>query len=176
LVPDDNQWTEFWWSGRTYPGVFAGYQERPPLMRFYGSVPNGTYTLTANLYWNANLRYYWGYSASSPEAYSYDVTNGSEGNFAEYTLGTITVTNGLIELFVQRGDLLTGHGTYPYWGWAWIRLIPQGGSPTPTPTATSTNTPVPPTLTVTPTNTPVPTAASTNTSAPMTTASHLHRR
>jgi hypothetical protein len=93
-------------------------------MRFYASVPNGTYTMTANLYWHANLRYYWGYSAASPEAYSFDVTSGNGGNFAEYTLGIVTVTNGMFELYVDRADLIPGSSSYPYWGWAWIRLVP----------------------------------------------------
>ena len=39
LVETDNQWTEFLYASRGYPGVFASTQERPPVMRFYASVP-----------------------------------------------------------------------------------------------------------------------------------------
>ncbi len=153
LVATDNQWTEFLYEPRGYPGVFAGNTERPPVMRFYGAVPNGTYTLIANLYHNANLRYYWGYSAATPEQFSFDVTTGPAGDFQEYTLGTVTVSNGLFELYIDRADLLSG--SYPYWGWAWIRLV--GSASTPTPTPVPTDTPVGPTPTNTPTNTPTPT-------------------
>jgi len=105
--------------------VFAGYGERPPVERFYASVPNGTYTLYAGLYLHADLRYYWGYSASAPESYSFLADTGQRGSFNEYALGTVTVTNGVFEIFVDRADLVPGRGTYPYFGWAWIRLVPQ---------------------------------------------------
>jgi hypothetical protein len=150
LVPNDNQWTEFLWPVRGYPGVFAAVGETPPVMRFFGAVPNGTYQLRAGLYWNTNLRYYWGTSAGTPAQYSVDVTSGSAGNFAEYTLGTVTVTNGTFELFTQRADELAGGTGYPYYGWAWLQLVPQGGGATPVPT----NTPIPPTPTIAPTSTP----------------------
>lgn len=168
LGATDNQWTEFLWTERGYPGVFAATMETPPLMRFYGAVPNGTYTLIANLYWNRNLRYYWGTSAANPEEFSYDVTSGNGGNFAEYTLGTVTVTNGTFELYVRRADALPGGNDYPFWGWAWVRLIPQGPTPTPTTTSTPTETPLPtntptPGPTFTPTNTPTSTPTPTNT-------------
>ncbi|MBE9507530.1 MAG: hypothetical protein IMY86_05720, partial [Chloroflexi bacterium] len=126
LIPDDNQWTEFLWASRGYPGVFAGYDESPPLMRFYGAVPDGEYELVAHLYWSHNLRYFWGYSADAPQAYSIDVTSGNSGDFADYTLGTVTVTGGQFELYVQNADPLTGGVDYPFWGWAWIRLVPVG--------------------------------------------------
>jgi hypothetical protein len=174
LNPTDNQWTEFLWSGRGYPGVFAGYAEHPPLMRFYASVPNGTYTLVANLYWNHSLRYFWGYSAAYPEQYSFDVTSGNSGNFTEYTLGTVTVTNGVFELFTRRADPIAGGNNYPFWGWAWIKLTLQGGVPTSTNTPTYTSTP---TLTATtglsPTPTRIPTATSTPTRTPTPTSTPL---
>lgn len=124
LVANDNQWTEFLWGSRGYPGVFAAYGERPPLMRFYSAVPDGTYTLVANLYWNRNLRYDWGTSGANPEQFSYDVTSGNSGNFAEYTLGTVTVSGGMFELYVRRADALPSGNNDPFWGWAWIRLVP----------------------------------------------------
>jgi len=124
LVATDNLWTEFYYSGRGYAGVFASYNETPPVERFYASVPNGTYTLYAGLYLHANLQYYWGYSASAPEAFSFLADSGTRGGFNEYALGTVTVTNGIFEIFVDRADLVPGYGTYPYYGWAWIRLAP----------------------------------------------------
>ena len=169
LNPTDNQWTEFLWAPRGYPGVFAGTAETPPRMRFYGAVPDGTYTLMAGLYWNRNLRYYWGTTAANPLQFSYDVTSGISGDFAEYTLGTVTVTGGLFEIFVQRADPLPGGNDYPFWGWAWIQLIPQTVpatlTPTPTYTPTPTNTPTH-TPTPTPTHTPAPTNTPTHTPTP----------
>ncbi len=124
LITNDNQWTEFLWVGRGYPGVFWATGETPPVMRFYATVPNGTYTFAANLYWNQNLRYYWGTTAGNPTQFSVDVTNGTAGSFSEYTLGTVTVTNGVFEIYVQRADGLGGGSTYPFAGWAWVRLTP----------------------------------------------------
>ncbi len=165
LNATDNLWTEFLFTQRGYPGVFAGSAEAPPVMRFYANVPNGTYTLRANLYWNANLRYYWGLSAASPRQFSLDVTSGIGGDFSLYTLGTVTVSNGVFEMFVDKADLLTVGG-YPYYGWAWLLLQPTGNTPTATPVPGATATPVPgPTATpipgatatpVPPTNTPIP--------------------
>jgi len=177
LNPTDNQWTEFLWAPRGYPGVFAGTAETPPRMRFYGAVPDGTYTLMAGLYWNRNLRYYWGTTAANPLQFSYDVTSGISGDFAEYTLGTVTVTGGLFEIFVQRADPLPGGNDYPFWGWAWIQLIPQTVPATPTPTPTHTPTPTPthtptPTPTNTPTHTPTPTNTPTHTPTPTNTPTH----
>ncbi len=129
LISNDNQWTEFLYTSRGYAGVFAGYNETPPLMRFHGAVPDGEYELVAHLYWSHNLRYYWGYMAENPQAYSFDVTSGNSGDFADYTLGAVTVTGGQFELFVQNADPLTGGLDYPFWGWAWIRLVPVSGPP-----------------------------------------------
>lgn len=124
LVTTDNLWTEFFWSGRTYPGIFAAYTETPPLFHCFAAVPNGTYSLIANLYWSHNLRYYWGYSSANPEAFSYDVTSGISGNFSEYPLGTVTITNGSFDLYTRRADALAGGVNYPFFGWSWIRLVP----------------------------------------------------
>lgn len=124
LIANDNQWTEFLWESRGYPGVFAATGETPPTMRFHQNVPNGVYTLAAGLYWNRNLRYFWGSSSANPAELSFDVTSGNHGNFAQYTIGTVTVTNGVFEIFVRRADPLPG-GDYPFWGWAWIELTPS---------------------------------------------------
>ena len=48
FVPDDDQWDEFHYNQRDYPGVFAGQTENPPVMKFYTVVPNGTYRVIAN--------------------------------------------------------------------------------------------------------------------------------
>ncbi len=168
LVTTDNLWTEFYWSGRAYPGIFAAYTETPPLFHCFGTVPNGTYSLAANLYWSHNLRYYWGTTSANPEAFSYDVTSGNSGNFAEYTLGTVTVTNGSFDLYTRRADALTGGVNYPFFGWSWIRLVPQAApTTTPLPTATASLTPAPTlTRTFTPTSSPPPTATQTPTVPP----------
>jgi hypothetical protein len=132
LTENDDAWTEFHYTGRDHPGVFAGYDESPPLMHFHGAVPDGEYTLSAHLYWSQNLRYYWGYTAADPEAYSYDVTSGVSGDFADYELGTVTVTGGQFDLYVQNGDPLSGGNDYPFYAWAWIDLIPTDAPPPPT--------------------------------------------
>ena len=162
----DNLWTEFYWSGRAYPGIFASYNETPPLLRCYGAVPNGSYSLIANLYWSHNLQYFWGTSSAAPEAYSIVVNGGNSGNFAEYTLGTVTVSNGTFELFTRRADAIPGGVDYSMYGWSWIRLVPTV-PPTATPTWTSSPTP-----TRTPTATALPTSTSTWTSSPTATATN----
>jgi hypothetical protein len=133
-------------------------------MRFYASVPNGTYTLVANLYRNNNLRYYWGNTAANPEQFSYDVTSGTIGDFSEHVLGSVTVTNGVFEIFVRRGDVLNASGNVLY-GWAWLRLFANS----PVATATATPTPVVATSTATGTPTAVPAATATSTSTPTST-------
>ncbi len=132
LVENDDAWTEFHYTGRDYPGIFAGYDESPPLMHFHGAVPDGEYTLSAHLYWSQNLRYYWGYTDADPEAYSYDVTSGVSGDFADYELGTVTVTGGQFDLYVRNGDSLSGGNDYPFYAWAWIDLIPTDAPLPPT--------------------------------------------
>jgi hypothetical protein len=92
-------------------------------MRFFEAVPNGTYNVVAGLYWSANLRYYWGETAANPEEFSFDVYSGNPGGFDSYTIGTVTVTNGVFDVFVRRAEQLPG-GDYPFWGWAWIELVP----------------------------------------------------
>lgn len=165
LNATDNQWTEFLYAPRGYPGIFAAVTETPPLMRFYQAVPNGTYQVIANLYWGRNVRYFWGYSASTPDQYSGDVTSGVFGDFAEYSLGTVAVTNGVFELFTRRADALAGPSDNPYYGWAWIKLIPQAG-PTSTPLPTNTATALP---TATPTKTPTVLPTNTATALPTST-------
>ena len=112
-----------------FPAVFAGADEDSyglPEMRFYASgIPNGQYEVFANLYTSAagrDMRYYYGYTTGNPKANYVDTIGGSGGTtqFQEYSLGTITVTDGNFNIYVRDADLLSG--SYPYFGWAWIKL------------------------------------------------------
>jgi hypothetical protein len=49
--------------------------------------------------------------------------------FREVILGNVTINDGFFNLYVQDADLLTG--SYPYFGWAWIRLLPAVSAPPP---------------------------------------------
>ena len=98
-------------------------------MRFHGAVPDGEYELWGHLFWSHNLRYYWGTTAANPEEFSLDVTSGNTGDFDDYSLGTVTVTGGEFEMFVQNADPVDGGNDYPFFGWAWIRLVPTGAPP-----------------------------------------------
>jgi hypothetical protein len=132
LRPTDGIWTEFQFlPGRPFPAVFAGAEEENyglPVMRFYATgIPNGRYEAIANLYTNnpgRDMRYYYGYTAGYPKAYSVDTVGGAGGStqFQEYSLGTVDITDGNFNIYVRDADLLGG--SYPYFGWAWIRLVP----------------------------------------------------
>jgi uncharacterized repeat protein (TIGR01451 family) len=124
----DGEWDEFLWVGhRDYAGVFGGIPEALSgtleLMRFYAYVPNGTYRVIANLYHSRDWRYYWGYTPDDPRAYAIDVTTGPTGDFAEFELGTVTVTDSLFELYTDYAEDLGGTA-FEYFGWGWIRLEP----------------------------------------------------
>lgn len=131
LSTTDGKWTEFKYSARPFPAVFAGADEENlglPVMRFYTSgVQNGTYNVVANLYsWGSGrtMRYYFGYQSSAPKASHIDVigSNADANQFKEVNLGTVTITDGTFNIYVLDADLL--EGSYPYFGWAWIRLVP----------------------------------------------------
>ena len=48
-------------------------------MRFYaGNIPSGTYTVIANLYDNAAMRYYYGFTAADPKAQHIDALGGAD--------------------------------------------------------------------------------------------------
>ena len=135
LIETDGKWTEFSYpTSRPYPAIFAAVNEENyglPVMHYYASgLANGTYEVMANLYDNAPLRYYYGYSSASPKSLSVDLPGCYTGTqFREYSLGTVTVTDGNFDLYVQDADLRTGTGcgnTYPFFGWAWIRLVSTG--------------------------------------------------
>jgi len=124
FVPDDDQWDEFHWSQRPYPAVFASQTENPPVMEFSAVVPNGPYHLVANLYRSNDFRYYYGFDGSTPRDFSVDVASGTVGEFTEFDLGTVTVTDNIFALYVDHADVIFDAGNFPYYGWAWIRLEP----------------------------------------------------
>jgi hypothetical protein len=134
LNQTDGAWTEFLHTAsRPYPAVFAAVNEENfglPVMRFYsGNIPNGEYEVIAKLYTQIsgrNMRYYYGYTADTPKAFSVDTVGGTGGaeQFTEYSLGTTNITSGTFNIYVRDADLLPGSGSYPFFGWAKIRLVP----------------------------------------------------
>ena len=66
------QWTEFLYTtSRPYPSIMASalHTTTLPTMRFYaGGIPNGRYQVIANLYDNAHMRYFFGYTSANPSA------------------------------------------------------------------------------------------------------------
>ena len=136
LVETDGQWTEFFWpDSRPYPSVMAAADEYEnnglAVMHFLASgIPNGDYEVFANLYDNSAMRYYYGYNSTDPNAFSVDTAGGltTGEQHREYSLGTVTINDGTFNLYVQDADLI-GTGTYPIYGWAWIRLA-ELGAPT----------------------------------------------
>ena len=133
LNETDGQWTEFLWTqSRPYPSVMAAADEFEnnslPVMHFFASgIPNGDYEVLANLYDNSAMRYYYGFNPAEPNAFSIDTTGGllSGDQHREYSLGSVTIDDGNFNLYVQDADLI-GTGTYPIYGWAWIRLVELG--------------------------------------------------
>ena len=55
-----------------------------PVMHFYANgIPNGAYEVIANLYTDGsgrNMRYYYGYSETDPEAHFVDTVGGAGGS------------------------------------------------------------------------------------------------
>jgi len=123
LDPTDNRWTELQSAGRAYPGIFSGTNEQPPLLRFSAPVPNGRYRIVANLLALHSVRYTWGYTDTAPGTYAFQVPGGVDG-FAEYTLGTVDVTDGSFELYTQGTTLPSGATTPRFSAWSWISLVP----------------------------------------------------
>ena len=136
LVETDGQWTEFLYvGGRDYPSILASVNEIStlPVMRFYATdVPDGEYTVLANLYTSTagrNMRYFYGFTPGDVRAHSVDTVGGAGGadQHEEYTLGTVTITDGNFDLYVKDAELLSGE--YSFFGWAWIRLVSTDAPP-----------------------------------------------
>ena len=98
-----------------------------PELRFYDSgIPNGEYEVFANLYTSSagrDMRYFYGYTPGDPREFSVDTVGGAGGTdqHEEYSLGMVSITDGTFDLYVQDAELLGG--TYPFFGWAWVRLV-----------------------------------------------------
>jgi hypothetical protein len=120
----NDAWDEFKWSRRPYPAVFASKYERPGVMQFHGEVPNGTYKVIANLFHHDDLRYYYGFEASSPREHSVEVDESTCYGFKEFDLGTVTITDSQFTLYTDGADVITDRDGTSY-GWAWIRLVPD---------------------------------------------------
>ena len=121
------QWTEFLYTaGRPYPTILASAQHTAtlPTMHFYaGGIPNGRYQVIANLYDNAPMRYYFGYTSADPSALNVVTAGSATGTeHREYSLGTVDITNNAFNLYTNKATQLGGN--YEMFGWAWIRLAP----------------------------------------------------
>ena len=59
-----------------------------------------------------------------PKHTQVDTVGGAGGTdqHEEYSLGTVEITDGTFNIYVQDADML-GTG-YNFFGWAWIRLVP----------------------------------------------------
>ena len=124
------QWTEFLYvQSRPYPSVMASalHTTGLPTMHFYATgIPNGQYEVIANLYDNAAMRYFFGYTESDPAAQFVETTGGATGTqHREYSLGMITITDNSFDLYVNNAQIITPGG-YDIFGWAWIRLAEAG--------------------------------------------------
>ena len=121
------QWTEFLWTAsRPYPSILASAQHTAtlPTMHFYaGGIPNGRYEVIANLYDNAPMRYYYGFTSADPSALNVVTAGSAPGTeHREYSLGTVDITNNAFNLYTNKATQLGGN--YEMFGWAWIRLAP----------------------------------------------------
>ena len=131
LSTTDGQWTEFYYSLRYYSTILAGVGEEShglPVMCFYADgIANGQYEVIANLYTatsGRDMRYYYGYSPNEPNTFYVDTIGGTGGpdQHEEYSLGMVEIIDGNFNIYVHDAELLSG--SYPYFGWAWIRLVP----------------------------------------------------
>jgi hypothetical protein len=125
----NQQWTEFLYTtSRPYPSIMGSALHIPvtPTMHFSSTgIPNGEYEVFALLYDTNPLQYFFGFSSDDPQAASVNTAGGASGEqHREYSLGTITITNGAFDLYVNRADELPG-ATYDIFGWARIRLSPR---------------------------------------------------
>ena len=122
------RWTEFLYTqSRPYPTVLAGANHTTglPTMHFYANgIPNGRYEVIANLYDNAAMRYFYGFTADNPRAQYVTTAGGATGTqHREYSLGVVDISDAAFDLYVNYAELIAG--TYEGFGWAWIRLEPS---------------------------------------------------
>jgi len=128
LNPSDNNWDEFNWVPRGFPGVFADPRENPPIMKFHANVPNGKYEVVACLYLyydgtDRHSRYFYSFSNESyPRDRYIDVAHTVSKEYEEFNLGIINVTDGKFALYTDHAEMLMG--TPYYYGWFWIKLVP----------------------------------------------------
>ena len=96
-------------------------------MNFYADgIPNGRYEIIANLYDNAAMRYFFGFSETDPQARFVQVPGGATGEqHNEYSLGVVPITDNNFDLYTNYAELVAGG--YEFFGWAWIRLVPPAG-------------------------------------------------
>lgn len=122
------QWTEFLYTpSRPYPSVMAAasYAGTLPTMHFFANgVPNGRYRVIANLYDNAPMRYFFGFTSADPSEFFVDTVGGltTGTQHTEYVLGTVDITNNVFNLYAN--DAIRFSGPYDAFGWAWVRLVP----------------------------------------------------
>ena len=121
------QWTEFLYTAaRPYPSILASalHTTGLPTMHFYANgIPNGRYEVIANLYDNAAMRYYYGFTSDDTIAHSVATAGGATGTqHQEYSLGVVEVTDNSFNLYTNYAELISG--TYELFGWAWVRLSP----------------------------------------------------
>ena len=129
LIETDGQWDEFLYtSGRPYPSILAHHLEYEdyglPMMHFFASgIPNGQYEVIANLYDTSGMEYFYGFEAADPMALSVITAGGATGEqHTQHSLGIVEITDNNFNLYVQDADMLSG--TYGFFGWAWVRLLP----------------------------------------------------
>jgi hypothetical protein len=129
----DNDWDEFLWTDPQragMAGMFAFITEQPRVITFYTDVANGEYDVVACLYSNGTgsyYKYYYSFSNNVNPTDRFIEFTSTMADHAEFSLGTVTVSNGRFELYTNRGETTSSTKGY---GWFWIRLIPRGvGAP-----------------------------------------------
>ena len=119
---NSGSWNEYWPQFSGYPRIMGhSGNDSLPTLRFSSSVPNGTYDVYANLAGSSQstYRYFYGLDTSSPVDSSVDVAN--QTGFREHYLGTVTITDGQFELYVQKADAV--QGSDGYFAWTWVKLV-----------------------------------------------------
>jgi hypothetical protein len=103
-----------------------------PVMNFFANgIANGNYEVYATVYTantGRNMTYYYGYTPTTPTASSFNTVGGSGGSqqVTKYDIGTISVTNGSFNIYVQDAELMsTATNTYPIFAWQIITLSPK---------------------------------------------------